>query len=174
MVTTAACQQKLCINRHYDTSHELCIWFALCYNMLGLGACRFYLYISGLLLWHWGNRTLSPLPVQQPWILLIALNTYILLTHKTHNKTFRMFYRTFRVWDASSHYSLWPSDVIWQHSFGSTLVQVMACCLTAPSHYLKQYCLISSEVFGIHMRAVPEEKLVNLIRNMCSEIEFFL
>ena len=38
--------------------------------------------------------------------------------------------------------SLWPSDAIWQHRSGSTLLQVMACCLTAPSHYLKQCWLI--------------------------------
>ena len=30
--------------------------------------------------------------------------------------------------------SLWPSDAIWRHSSGSTLTQVMVCCLTAPSH----------------------------------------
>ena len=35
--------------------------------------------------------------------------------------------------------SLWPSDAILQHRSGSTLPQVMACCLTAPSHYLEQY-----------------------------------
>ena len=34
--------------------------------------------------------------------------------------------------------SLWPSDTIWRHKSGSTLAQVMACCLTAPSHYLNQ------------------------------------
>ena len=28
--------------------------------------------------------------------------------------------------------SLWPSDEIWQHSSGSVLAPVMACCLTAP------------------------------------------
>ena len=39
--------------------------------------------------------------------------------------------------------SLRPSDTIWQHRSGSTLAQVMACCLTAPSHYLNQYWLIS-------------------------------
>ena len=32
--------------------------------------------------------------------------------------------------------SLWPSDTIWRHESGSALAQVMACCLTAPSHYL--------------------------------------
>ena len=31
-----------------------------------------------------------------------------------------------------------PSDAIWRHRSGSTLGQVMACCLTAPSHYLNQ------------------------------------
>ena len=37
--------------------------------------------------------------------------------------------------------SLWPSDSIWWHSSGSTLAQVMACCLTAPSHYLSQHII---------------------------------
>ena len=35
---------------------------------------------------------------------------------------------------------------IWWHTSGSTLVQVMACCLTAPSHYLNQCWLIISKV----------------------------
>ena len=39
--------------------------------------------------------------------------------------------------------SLWPSDAIWPHRSGSTLAQVMAWCLMAPSHYLNQCCLIS-------------------------------
>ena len=34
--------------------------------------------------------------------------------------------------------SLWPSDTIWQHEPQSTLVQVIACCLMASSHYLNQ------------------------------------
>ena len=42
--------------------------------------------------------------------------------------------------------SLWPSDTIWQHKSGSTLAQVMAYCLTAPSHYLNQCWLIISKV----------------------------
>ena len=41
--------------------------------------------------------------------------------------------------------SSWPSDAIWWHRSGSTLVQVMACCLTAPSHYLNQ-CWVVSKV----------------------------
>ena len=38
--------------------------------------------------------------------------------------------------------SLCSSDAIWQQGSRSTLVQVMACCLTAPSHYLNQCWLI--------------------------------
>ena len=42
--------------------------------------------------------------------------------------------------------SLWPSDTIWRHKSGSTLAQVMACCLMAPSHYLNLCWLITSRV----------------------------
>ena len=34
--------------------------------------------------------------------------------------------------------SLWPSDPLRRQGNESTLAQVMACCLTAPSHYLNQ------------------------------------
>ena len=37
-----------------------------------------------------------------------------------------------------------PSDTIWWHKSGWTLAQVMACCLTAPSHYLNQYRLVTN------------------------------
>ena len=42
--------------------------------------------------------------------------------------------------------SLGPSDAIWRQRSGSTLVQVMACCLTAPSHHLNQCWLIISKI----------------------------
>ena len=42
--------------------------------------------------------------------------------------------------------SLGPSDAIWSWRSWSTLVQVKACCLTAPSHYLNQCWLIISKV----------------------------
>ena len=40
--------------------------------------------------------------------------------------------------------SLWPGDAIWPHGSWVTLVQhvqVMACCLTAPSDYVNK-CLL--------------------------------
>ena len=50
------------------------------------------------------------------------------------------------VWGNWKIYSLWLSDNIQRHRLGSTLSQVMACCLTALSHYLNQCWLIISEV----------------------------
>ena len=38
--------------------------------------------------------------------------------------------------------SLWPSNTIWRLRSGSTLAQIMACCLMASSHYLNQSWLI--------------------------------
>ena len=43
-------------------------------------------------------------------------------------------------------HSLWPSDARCRQRSGSTLAQVMACCLTAPSHYLNQHWQIIREV----------------------------
>ena len=37
---------------------------------------------------------------------------------------------------------IWPSGAIWRHRSGPTLAQVMACCLTAPSHYMNQCWLV--------------------------------
>ena len=38
--------------------------------------------------------------------------------------------------------SVWPNGVIWKHKSGSTLAQVMACCLTSPGRYLNQCWLL--------------------------------
>ena len=53
--------------------------------------------------------------------------------------------------------SLWPSDAIWRHGSWSTLVQVMVCCLTAPSHYLNQCWLIITHYGPVHQRAISIE-----------------
>ena len=58
--------------------------------------------------------------------------------------------------------SLAPCDTIWRKRSGSTLAQVMACCLTAPSHYLNQCWLINTKVLwhsseGIIMRTSEDK-----------------
>ena len=52
--------------------------------------------------------------------------------------------------------SLWPSDAMCQHRSGSPLAQVMAWCLTAPSHYLNQCWLIIRQVSSLHLRATSQ------------------
>ena len=42
--------------------------------------------------------------------------------------------------------SLRPSDAIWWHRSESILAQEMACCLTAPSHYLNQCWLVIRKI----------------------------
>ena len=63
--------------------------------------------------------------------------------------------------------SLLPSDAKWRHRFGSTLVQVMACCLTAPSHYLNQYWLVICKVQwhsfeGNFTREIPQPSITKI------------
>ena len=70
--------------------------------------------------------------------------------------------------------SLGPSDAIWRHGTRSTLAQVMACCLTAPSHYLNQCWLIISKVLwqapvGYFKRDTPIHKLITLVWKLLIE-----
>ena len=47
----------------------------------------------------------------------------------------------FAIW----YWDLWPNDVMWRQRSGSTLAQVIACCLMAASHYLNQCWLITNQ-----------------------------
>ena len=78
------------------------------------------------------------------------------------------------VWNhaMSSFNSLWFSDAICWHKSGSTLVQVMACCLMAPSHHLNQCWFIISEILWNsceRLRAVSQEVLKLLHWNLHTE-----
>ena len=70
-------------------------------------------------------------------------------------------------------HSLWPNNAICRHRYGSTLAQVMDCCLAEPSHYLNQCGLIIKGVCGIHLRASLQDAFMNIIRNMCSKITHY-
>ena len=70
-------------------------------------------------------------------ILLFLIDIYIYIV------TFHMVYVN----------SLWLNDVIWRHRTWPTLLQVMTCCLTAPSHYLKRCELTMWGFCGIHLWA---------------------
>ena len=55
--------------------------------------------------------------------------------------------------------SLSPSDTIWCRRSWSTLAQVMAWCLTAPSHYLSHCWIIIAGICGIFRRAISLENV---------------
>ena len=57
---------------------------------------------------------------------------------------------------------MWPIYTKWLHRTGSTLAQVMACCLIALSHYLNNIDFSSKVFCGIHLRAIWQEVLLNL------------
>ena len=81
----------------------------------------------------------------------------------------------FHPWLPTTINSLWPSDAIWCNRSGSTLVQVMACCLAAPSHYLNQCWLIINSVntSSVHLGAIWQEALMNFIPDICFEYYTF-
>ena len=49
---------------------------------------------------------------------------------------------------------LWPSDVMWRHRSGLILALLVACFLTAPSHYLHQCAIWFS---GSHLKPILRE-----------------
>ena len=122
----------LCTSSYFIVSH-LCL--CLCYCSI----CRFIMTIS-ILSW-----------LEVPYLIEVPLSVYQWLNARLRhlqscNKS--------SIWSILSIpsliqallNSLWPSDTIWRQRSGSTLAQVMACCLMAPSHYLNQCWHISSKV----------------------------
>ena len=98
----------------------------LCFGLFH-GHALFCFVVVVLVSWllHCLWDSLAPVPVKQPW------------RKKVINS----------LWPSDTINSLWPNDAIWWHSSGSTLAQVMACCLMAPSHYQNQCWLDISKVW---------------------------
>ena len=58
--------------------------------------------------------------------------------------------------------SLWPCDTIWRYRSESTLAQVMACCLIAPSHYLYQcWCIIEVQCRSSQGNSTRDTSTIN-------------
>ena len=74
------------------------------------------------------------------------LQTYCLLTYILGYNSRELQLYTWVQWEFLYINPLWPSDTTWRQRSGSTLVQGMACCLTAPNpDYLNQCWLMISE-----------------------------
>ena len=86
-------------------------------------------------------RSLPPYGITRPqWVNYVC--------HLSVEEWYKLqLYLTFLEINSSTRFNpLKPSDAIWRHRSGSTLAQVMACCRTAPSHYLNQCWLIINGV----------------------------
>ena len=68
--------------------------------------------------------------------------------------------------------SLRSSNAIWWHGTGTTLAQVMACCLTAPSRYLNHCWLIINEVQHNHLKAISLEILQASATKYCLKMTY--
>ena len=75
-------------------------------------------------------------------------------------------------YQVSNSNSLWPSDAIRRHRSRSTLVQVMAWCRQAPSHYLNQCCLSSVRSSDIQWKAISLKVVQSLITKIGLKITY--
>ena len=73
-----------------------------------------------------------------------------------------MGWSTMPSWSRSVFNSLCPSEAIWQHRSGSTLVHVMACCREEPSYDVKQCWFIITSVYWYSVGNFSRHTLVTL------------
>ena len=85
-------------------------------------------------------------PLESGRIKLIQWNPYMVSYHEILTKVTPYLALENREIELGRLTHCDASDAIWWHRSGSTLTQVMACCLTAPSHYLNQFWFVISEV----------------------------
>ena len=70
----------------------------------------------------------------EEWTTLRALDTHAMVSQRLYNPS------------GNCINSLWPGGTTWWHRSISPLAQIMAWCLTSPSHYLNHCWLIITEV----------------------------
>ena len=117
---------------HTNSSCLLCFVGACCV-LLWYGICWFLPISFRVVSLALGQSyMIAPVPVKQPWRYghIYHHNTLVLITMIPPRMV----------------NSMWPSDIISHDRSLSTLVQVLACCLMAPSHYLNQCWLAISKI----------------------------
>ena len=94
------------------------------------------------MIWLWYNKK------QRCTFLTLEMKGHVV--KKDLNNYFALLFPTFTICMESLYRfyfnSLWSGVAIWRHRSGSTLAQVMACCLKAPSYYLNQCWFLISEI----------------------------
>ena len=117
-----------------SSATEMCVKFHCIFNSPNLNFIVPRLHTDG-----WCKKDVTPLLMHWSYVFLA-------LTHR-HDLMVRCFMSVEALLLSNQiTLTLWPSDDIWWHRSGSTLVQVMACCLTALSHYVNQCWLIINKI----------------------------
>ena len=75
--------------------------------------------------------------------------------------------------DLSRIHPLLPSNAMWNRGTRSTSVQVMACCLAAPSHCLNQCWLTTKMPSSIHSRVMFTCIFKTSVPKLCSKLHIW-
>ena len=105
------------------------------------------------------------------WCLTIHNTRVCYLTHQWEMHLL-LWYRKYTIYHIkyTLFNSLWPSDAMWRQRSGSTLAQVMACCLTAITWTNVDWSSVKSS--DIHIRAISQEMLQPSITKICLKITY--
>ena len=146
------CMSTLSLSEWYLITY---ICFQLAHIYPACWACEnFQIGLAKLKYYYYLEQTLVPFPVIKPYLvnLLRAYHRqwplqfgWNFIQNAPHHWPIWEGFHSHENFEKVTVNSLWPSDATWWQRSGSTLAQVMACCLTAPSHYLNQCWLIISE-----------------------------
>ena len=127
------------IFKHLFMNEKWCIFIQISLRFVPKGAIDSKSALVQVMAWRRTN-TLGINEVLIFWLLSSSEKIY----RHTLKKNFKCSLQISR--SMKPFNSLGPSDAIWRWRSWSILVQVMACCLRAPSHYLNQCWLIISKV----------------------------
>ena len=105
---------------------------------------------------HYRNKNLWLVP-PFPMEVLHENHNQVELPSPMLTKSLDPLVRSFHQQPVSTFNSLWPSDAIWWQGSRSTLVQVMACCLTAQTITWTNVELSSLWSSDVHLRAISFE-----------------
>ena len=100
-------------------------------------------------------------------VLLLHHTFTLLLTHWSYHSLVLIHQ------SESPNNSLAPNDAIWRQRSSSTLAQVMACCLTAPSHYLNQSWLINTKILRHSSEGIIMKRMEDTYKQNKNEIWIF-
>ena len=126
-----------------ENMFENVVWrwrpFCLSLNVLTTNQWKPFLVWAHSVLRPGSSEITWPIPwLLMPWLLHRQVISSLAIEYLSYHVSVRKCNVMFN--------ALWPIDPIWRQKTGSTLVQVMARCLTAPNHYLNQCWLIIGKV----------------------------